>query len=126
MQIKHFRKEKKLHIVMLKFDSILHKKNLVKENYNVIFFSVLPTHGPVIDALNPPYFINQVLNISCTSGASKPTAHMKWYINDLEVRFLLKFTFCSYNMQSFSSSPIRSCMIFTYKNKIFNGYLRTA
>ncbi|GFX67954.1 DUF1758 domain-containing protein [Trichonephila clavipes] len=45
---------------------------------------VLPTNGPVIEGIDPPYQIDDVVNISCTSGPSKPTAHMKWFINDME------------------------------------------
>ncbi|KAF8784488.1 Cell adhesion molecule 2 like protein [Argiope bruennichi] len=45
---------------------------------------VLPTNGPVIEGIDPPYQIDDVVNISCTSGPSKPTAHMKWFINDKE------------------------------------------
>nr|XP_042898122.1 uncharacterized protein LOC122269382 [Parasteatoda tepidariorum] len=45
---------------------------------------VLPTNGPIIEGIDPPYQIDDVVNITCTSGPSKPTAHMKWYINDRE------------------------------------------
>lgn len=45
----------------------------------------MPTNGPVIEGIDPPYQIDDIVNISCTAGPSKPTAHMKWFINEMEV-----------------------------------------
>lgn len=55
------------------------------KTYLLLQFLVLPTNGPIIQGINTPYFIDEIFNISCTSGASKPPAHMIWYINDEEV-----------------------------------------
>lgn len=42
---------------------------------------VLPQEGPLISGTLPQYVTGNVVNTTCISGPSKPTASLKWYIN---------------------------------------------
>lgn len=45
----------------------------------------LPTRGPVITGGRPRYNIGDTVRVNCTSGSSKPAAHLAWFINGDQV-----------------------------------------
>uniref|UniRef100_A0A1B6GB06 Ig-like domain-containing protein n=3 Tax=Proconiini TaxID=565685 RepID=A0A1B6GB06_9HEMI len=45
----------------------------------------LPSRGPVITGGRPRYNIGDTVNVNCTSGSSKPAAHLAWFINGDQV-----------------------------------------
>lgn len=42
---------------------------------------MLPSDGPKITGGRPRYHINDIVNVNCTSGRSKPATHLTWFIN---------------------------------------------
>ncbi|XP_023213475.1 uncharacterized protein LOC111616274 [Centruroides sculpturatus] len=46
---------------------------------------VLPDRPPHIEGMNPPYQIGDRINVTCTSGPSKPAVQLKWIINGIDV-----------------------------------------
>ena len=47
-----------------------------------VFFSpALPDEGPRITGGRPRYQIGDAVRVNCTSGRSKPAAHLNWFIN---------------------------------------------
>jgi len=40
-----------------------------------------PEHGPVITGGKARYQIGDMVRLNCTSGRSKPAAHLQWFIN---------------------------------------------
>lgn len=40
-----------------------------------------PDHGPVITGGKARYQIGDMVRLNCTSGRSKPAAHLQWFIN---------------------------------------------
>lgn len=47
----------------------------------ILSIAVLPHEGPKISGGRPRYHINDVVNVNCTSGRSKPATHLTWFIN---------------------------------------------
>ncbi|XP_075225712.1 kin of IRRE-like protein 3 [Lycorma delicatula] len=45
----------------------------------------LPTEGPVITGGRPRYQVGDWVHVNCTSGSSKPPAHLTWFINGDQV-----------------------------------------
>lgn len=45
------------------------------------FFAALPEEGPRITGGKPRYQMGDVVRVNCTSGRSKPAAHLNWFIN---------------------------------------------
>lgn len=45
------------------------------------FIAALPEEGPRITGGRPRYQIGDVVRVNCSSGRSKPAAHLTWYIN---------------------------------------------
>lgn len=45
----------------------------------------LPNRGPVITGGRPRYNIGDTVRVNCTSGSSKPAAHLAWFINGDQV-----------------------------------------
>lgn len=43
--------------------------------------TALPEEGPRITGGRPRYQIGDVVRVNCSSGRSKPAAHLNWYIN---------------------------------------------
>uniref|UniRef100_A0A1B0DBD4 CD80-like immunoglobulin C2-set domain-containing protein n=1 Tax=Phlebotomus papatasi TaxID=29031 RepID=A0A1B0DBD4_PHLPP len=46
-----------------------------------IKISALPEEGPRITGGRPRYQIGDIVRVNCTSGRSKPAAHLNWFIN---------------------------------------------
>jgi hypothetical protein len=45
----------------------------------------IPEEGPRIHGGKPRYQTGDTVNVNCTSGRSKPPAHLTWYINSEQV-----------------------------------------
>ncbi|XP_076333726.1 uncharacterized protein LOC143237897 isoform X1 [Tachypleus tridentatus] len=45
---------------------------------------VLPPDGPNIHGSQPRYDIGDIVNVTCKSNPSKPSANLRWFINDIE------------------------------------------
>lgn len=45
------------------------------------FIAALPEEGPRITGGKPRYQMGDVVRVNCTSGRSKPAAHLNWFIN---------------------------------------------
>lgn len=43
--------------------------------------AALPDEGPRITGGRPRYQLNDFVRVNCTSGRSKPAAHLSWFIN---------------------------------------------
>lgn len=48
---------------------------------SLFFIAALPEEGPRITGGRPRYQIGDVVRVNCSSGRSKPAAHLTWYIN---------------------------------------------
>lgn len=46
-----------------------------------LFITATPDHGPVIAGGKARYQIGDMVRLNCTSGRSKPAAHLQWFIN---------------------------------------------
>jgi hypothetical protein len=46
-----------------------------------LFPPATPDHGPVITGGKARYQIGDMVRLNCTSGRSKPAAHLQWFIN---------------------------------------------
>lgn len=44
-------------------------------------FAALPDEGPRITGGRPRYQIGDYVRVNCTSGRSRPAAHLSWFIN---------------------------------------------
>lgn len=42
---------------------------------------MLPNEGPKITGGRSRYHINDIVDVNCTSGRSKPATHLQWFIN---------------------------------------------
>ncbi|GAB0095394.1 Immunoglobulin-like domain [Sergentomyia squamirostris] len=58
-----------------------------------IKISALPEEGPRITGGRPRYQIGDIVRVNCTSGRSKPAAHLNWFINghQAEHSFMRKY-----------------------------------
>lgn len=50
-------------------------------NNTIFLFSALPDEGPRITGGRPRYQIGDIVKVNCTSGRSKPSPHLNWFIN---------------------------------------------
>ncbi|XP_054167088.1 endothelial cell-selective adhesion molecule-like [Oppia nitens] len=55
------------------------------EGQKVLEVTVLPSQGPSITGIQSKYKLGQIVSLNCTSAKSKPSASLKWYINDQEI-----------------------------------------
>lgn len=57
----------------------------IQTHFSVSFYTALPDEGPRISGGRPRYQIGDKVSLNCSSGRSKPAAHLVWFINGEQV-----------------------------------------
>lgn len=61
---------------------------------SLIYFTlVLPKGVPVIEGADSMYEVGDKVNVTCSSGPSKPAATLRWFINGNQVNTIVAFKF---------------------------------
>lgn len=63
---------------------------------------VLPTKGEIV-GVQPKYQVGDIVNVTCFSYRSRPSASLTWRVNGLEVSQFLLFPICVVNCNKFLS-----------------------